>query len=201
MQKPNTVQWTSSRDGILGTGHIITVSDLSIGVHRIQAELCNSQGEFTNNHLYQDSIQIEIYEKAEPLAIEACIIPTDGYDWSYEDIESRIGTGGNAKGMPSCVANFVLRNNLNEDVHLFDYYAFDNDAIHSENWKGRRIDAYGEWSDQVSHTEYVDGSVTYGEIRKILLLKIDPECIQYQDTNKEALWEAMAFPVEKFPCP
>jgi hypothetical protein len=203
--EPNTVQWTSSLDGILGTGHILTVSDLSVGVHRIQAEVSNSEGKFGNSGLTRkDSIQIEIYEKAESLAIEACIVPTNGYDWSYEDKDTRIGTGGNAKGMPSCVANFVLRSNLNEDVHLLYYSVFDNDAMHSENWESRRMDAFSEWSDRVSHTGYVDGSVTYSEIQKILLLRNDPACFHYLDTNderNEILWETMSTVIEKLPCP
>ena len=204
-QKSKTIQWTSSLGGVLGTGSILTVSDLSVGVHNIQAEVSDNEGKFDNSGLTRkDSIQIEIYEKAEALTIEACMVPSSGYEWSYEDFESVIGTGGNAKGMPSCAANFVLRNNMNENVQLIYYSVFDNDAMHSENWKCRRLEANGEWSDRVTHTEYVDGSVTYSEVQKILLLKNDPACFQYLDSSDERnkiLWETMSMLIDKLPCP
>lgn len=200
--EPNTVQWSSSRDGILGTGRVITMSDLSVGVHRIQAEVCDEDGNFGNESAArEDSIQIEIYEKAEPHAIEDCIVPPDRYVWAYEDVETIFGTGGSAKGMPSCRANFVIRNNLGEDIFLTYYSVFDNNAMHTEVWKSRTLNADSVWTDRVTHTEYVDGSITYSEIRNILLLRNDSECMQFHDINKEIYWGAVAISIEKLPCP
>ena len=81
---------------------------------------------------------------------------------------------------------------------------FDNDAMYSETWKGRQIEANGAWSERVTHTKYVDGSVTYTEVQKILLLKNDPACFQYLDNNDERnklLWETMSTLIDKLPCP
>jgi len=130
-----TIQWQSSRDGNLGTGKDIQVDQLTRGLHTIQAEVIDQDG-----NIIRDSINIEVDYFPPELDV---ISPTNGqivelgaslqlsasaFDEFDGDISNRIQWHSSLNGLLG-EGNQLSINNLSAGTHLLTASVTDSHGV------------------------------------------------------------------------
>jgi len=193
-----SVTWSSSKDGVIGEGGTLIVSDLTVGTHQIQVTARGAEPGISIESSASDQVTIEVYESSDPPDTDpaaGCTIPSDRYTWSYEDFELASGNGGT-----TCNARFVFQNETDEAGYLIVFTTWDNDAMESAKWSTFRVETGDDWEYRVSLVLYKNGDVTFSQVEKILFIRSNTECANLLSNKNEAIWADRAVPIDPLPC-
>lgn len=124
-----------------------------------------------------------------------CRVPASTYTLAYTGFEQTSGSGG-----VSCSADFVFTNLSAAPVNLILYTSWDNDAMQFAGWRTYLVPAGQPHTEQVSRTDYTDGTATYARVERLLVIRAAPECADYLLDSNQDYWEAQAGAITFFGC-
>ena len=144
----------------------------------------------------QTALPTETAPQPSQQPLNACLISAGQSSWQYEDVRQDSGTGGT-----TCNARLVIKNRSDKTISLIAYTAWDNNAMQFNGWKKFLIQPGSQWEERVSLVNYIDGTITYSKVEKILLVENSAACAYLLPDGNESLWESQSQVIEPIPCP
>ena len=131
---------------------------------------------------------------ADDASVEDCLAPSEGFAWSYENVDRDID-GPNM----ICSADFTLKNLGREGLSVVVHVAWDNTVQQSQFWQVHPLAPFEVWTEHANETHLAQDS--YMRVTHLLAVRVVPECWWLAANAAQPQWETIATPIDPLPCP